>query len=218
MGEKQNQPFQRSFNASLKTDFQQSRVTSDGGLIVVGELDERLGLGGLIVQHLTDSCRGKNTQFPLANPLCQFVYSGMASYEDVNDAERFSQDPAIRLIGSEKIWDCGAALTSRVQPFETEMLAEEDNFLGLACIHRELIGKAEALDSPLQILLDIDSTEIPVHGQQEQIAYNGHFEPTCYDPLLLLNCEDECLAAKSRPGNVHSTEDWEEVLLPEIER
>ena len=51
MGEKQNEPFQLSFNARLKVDFQGSRVTSDGGLVVVRELDERLGLGGLIPRH-----------------------------------------------------------------------------------------------------------------------------------------------------------------------
>jgi len=48
MGEKQNQPFQLSFNASLKVDFQGSRVTSDGGLTLIRELDERLGFGELI--------------------------------------------------------------------------------------------------------------------------------------------------------------------------
>ena len=68
MGEKQNQPFQLSFNASLKIDFQGSRVTSDGGLILVRELDERLGFGELIAQHLTDSRSGKNMQLPLADP------------------------------------------------------------------------------------------------------------------------------------------------------
>jgi len=54
MGEKQNQPFQLSFNPSLKVDFQGSRVTSDGGLILLRELDERLGFSELIGQHLTD--------------------------------------------------------------------------------------------------------------------------------------------------------------------
>ena len=68
MGEIQNQSFQLSFNASLKVDFQGSRVTSDGGLILVRELDERLGFGELIEQHLTDSRHGKNTQFPFADP------------------------------------------------------------------------------------------------------------------------------------------------------
>jgi hypothetical protein len=109
MGEKQNRPFQLSFNASLKVDFQGSRVTSDGGLILVRELDERLGFGELITQHLTDSRRGKNTQLPLADLLRQSIYSRIAGYEDVNDAERLSQDPAFRPIGSEKTWERGAA-------------------------------------------------------------------------------------------------------------
>jgi len=64
----------------------------------------------------------------------------------------------------------------------------------------------------------MDSTKIPVYGEQENSAYNGHFESTCYHPLLLFNREGDCLAAKLRPGNVHSADDWEELLLPEIER
>ncbi|MGC9969862.1 MAG: IS1380 family transposase [Bryobacteraceae bacterium] len=196
-------------------DFQGSRITSDRGPIVVPELDERLGLGDLIVQHLTDSRRGKNTQLPLAGLLRQSVYSRMAGYEDVNDAERLSQDPAFRLIGSGKIWDRGAALTSRLQTFETEMLAEDENFAGLARINRELIGKAEAVDAPQRVVLDMDSPEIPVYGEQERSACNGHFESTCYHPLLLFSREGDCLAAKLRPGNVHSADDWKELLLPE---
>jgi hypothetical protein len=68
------------------------------------------------------------------------------------------------------------------------------------------------------VVLDMDSTEIPVYGQQEHSAYNGHFESTCYHPLLLFNREGDCLAAKLRPGNVQSAEGWDELLLPEIER
>jgi hypothetical protein len=218
MGEKQNQPFQLSFNGSLKVDFQGSRVTSDGGLILVRELDERLGLGDLIAHYLTDSRRGKNTQLPLADLLRQSVYSRMAGYEDVNDAERLSQDPTFRLIGSEKVWERGAALTSRLQSFETELLTQEENLAGLAVINRELIGRTETVNALKRVVLDMDSTEIPVYGRQENSAYNGHFESTCYHPLLLFNREGDCLAAKLRPGNVHSAEDWEELLVPEIER
>jgi hypothetical protein len=165
MGEKQNQPFQLSFNASLRIDFQGSRVTSDGGLILVRELDERLGFGELIEEHLADSRRGKNTQFPFADLLRQSVYSRLAGYEDLNDAERLSQDPTFRLIGSEKVWDRGAALTSRLQTFETEMLAEDENFAGLGRLNRALIGKAEMMDSGYRTVLDMDSTEIPVYGE-----------------------------------------------------
>src|SRR5208282_4992860 len=94
VGETQKQPFQLSFNNSLRVQFQGARVTSDGGLILVRELDERLGLSALMQQHLTDSRRGKNTQLPLADLLRQSIYSRLAGYEDVNDAERLSQDPA----------------------------------------------------------------------------------------------------------------------------
>src|SRR6516164_4887996 len=217
MGEKQNRPFQLSFNPSLKVDFQGSRVTSDGGLILVRESDERLGFSELIGQHLTDS-RAKNTQLHLADLLRQSVYSRMAGYEDVNDAERLAQDPTFQLTGSEKIWERGAALTSRLQSFETELLTQEKNLAGLAAINRELLAKVDTIDSPQRVVLDMDSTEIPVYGQQEQSAYNGHFESTCYHPLLLFNGEGDCLSAKLRAGSVHSAEDWEEVLLPEIDR
>ena len=217
MGESQKQAFQLSFNRFLRVAFQGSRVTSNGGLILVRELDERLGFGELIEQHLTDS-RANNARFSFADLLRQSVYSRLAGYEDVNDAEQLSQDPTFRLIGSEKNWDRGAALPSRLQTFETEMLAEEGNFAGLARVNRELIGNTEAIDSPHRTVLDMDSTEIPVYGQQEQSAYNGHFESSCYHPLLLFNREGDCLAAKLRPGNVHSADDWEELLLPEIER
>src|ERR1035441_9832950 len=217
VGEKEKRPFQLSFNSSLKVDFQGSGVTSDGGLVLVRELDERLGFGELIERHLADA-RGKNNQLPLVDLLADAVYSRLAGYEDVNDAERLSQDPTFRLIGSSKIWERGAALTSRLQSFETELLTQEENLAGLAALNRELIAKAEAVASPRRVVLDRDSTEIPVYGEQEQSAYNGHFESTCYHPLLLFNREGDCLAAKLRPGNVHSADGWEDMLLPEIER
>ena len=66
MAETENQSFQLSFNASVRVDFQGSRVTSDGGLILIRQLDERLGSGQLIEQHLTDS-RAKNARLPFAD-------------------------------------------------------------------------------------------------------------------------------------------------------
>jgi len=74
-----------------------------------------------------------------------------------------SQDPDFRLIRSEKIWERGAALTSRLQSFETEVLSQEEKFAGLAAIKRELIGNAESVGSPQRVVLDMDSTEIPVY-------------------------------------------------------
>ena len=167
MGEKETKPFQLSFNGLLKIDFQGPHVTSDGGLILVRELDERLGLGKLIDEHLTDSRQGSNKKFPLADLLRQSIYSRLAGYEDVNDAVRVSADPTFRLIGSKSNWDRGAALTSTLHGFETEMLASEENLLELRAVNRELLAQAETQDDSDRVVLDMDSTESPVYGQQE---------------------------------------------------
>jgi hypothetical protein len=98
------------------------------------------------------------------------------------------------------------------------VLARDENLAGLKANNRELVAKAEAIGSSQRVVLDMDSTEISVYGQQEHSAYNGYFESTCYHPLLMFNSEGDCLTAKLRSGNVHSAEDWEELLLPEIER
>ena len=160
------------------------------------ELDERLGLSALIAKNMMDDRRGKNTQFPFPDLLRQSIYSRLAGYEDLNDAERLSQDPTFRLIDSEKIWDRGAALPSLLHWFDTEVLSQEENLEGLSRINRELLAKAEAMDSPQRAVLDMDSTGIPVYGEQEQSAYNGLFESTCHHPLSLFNGEGDCLAGK----------------------
>ena len=76
------------------------------------------------------------------------------------------------------------------------MLAQRQNLDGLAAINRGLIAMAESIESPQPVVLDMDSTEIPVYGQQEHSAYIGQFESTCYHPRLLFNCEGDCLGAK----------------------
>ena len=218
MGELQTAPFQFTFNGFLKVAFQGSRITSDAGLILVRELDERLGLAGLIAAHLRDSRHGLNTQFRLPDLLRQSVYSRLAGYEDLNDAQRLSTDPTFRLIGSPTRWDRSAALTSTLHWFETELLTREENLVGLMAVNRDLVGQAETFAHADRVVLDMDSSESPVHGQQEGSAYNGHFETVCYHPLFLFNDDGDCLAAKLRPGNVSSANDWDELLVPEIER
>ena len=89
---------------------------------------------------------------------------------------------------------------------------------GVAKLNREMLAQAEGAGSSHRVVVDMDSSESPVYGEQEQSAYNGYFGSVCYHPLFLFNREGDCLAAKLRPGNVHSAEGWEGVLLPEIER
>jgi hypothetical protein len=103
----------------------------------------------------------------LADLLRQAVYSRLAGCEDVNDAERLSQDPTFRLIGSEKLWNCGAALTSRLQAFATEMLAEKESFQELARSRRPLQrgGTPQACHlSGFPGNADISFSCAPIHG------------------------------------------------------
>ena len=218
MGELQHEAFQFAFNGYLKVAFQGSRVTSEAGLLLVRELDERLGLEALISEYLNDSRQGLNTQFSLADLLRQSVYSRLAGYEDLNDAVRVSADPTFRLIGSPKRWDRGAALTSTLHWFETELLTHEENLVGLRAVNRELLAQAEMATRADRIVLDMDSSESPVHGAQEGSAYNGHFASVCDHPLFLFNDQGDCLAASLRPGNVPSADDWDDLLMPEIAR
>ena len=218
MGELQTEPFQFTFNGFLKVAVQGSRITSDAGLILVRELDERLGLEALIAAHLSDSRQGANTQFSVADLLRQSVYSRLAGYEDLNDAVRVSADPTFRLIGSPTRWDRGAALTSTLHWFETDLLTRAENLVGLTAVNRELLARAALATRADRVVLDMDSSESPVHGAQEGSASNGHFATGCDHPLFLFNDQGDGLAATLRPGNVHSADDWDDLLVPEIDR
>src|SRR5438034_769696 len=82
-----------SFNPQLRIEFRGATVTSDAGLLLPRELAERLGLDALIERHLTDPRTGHNRQFPVSDLFRQSIYSRLAGYEDINDAERLAEDP-----------------------------------------------------------------------------------------------------------------------------
>ena len=218
MGDAELGPVQLSFNSQLRVEFRGATVTSDAGLLLPRELDERLGLTALIERHLTDPRTGRNSQFPLPDLFRQSIYSRLAGYEDTNDAERLAEDPTFRMLASRERREASVALTSTLHWFETEVLTAEGNYQGLARLNTELVQHEATLPSTRRVTLDIDSSESPVHGAQEESAYNGHFESVCYHPLFVFNPEGDCLAAKLRPGNVHSADGWDDVLLPIVDR
>jgi len=195
MGDAKSGPVRLSFNPQLRVEFHGSTVTSDAGLLLPRELDERLGLSGLIERHLSDPRTGRNSQFPLPDLFRQSIYSRLAGYEDTNDAERLAEDPTFRMLASRERRETSIALTSTLHWFETEVLAEERNYQGLARLNTDLVQHDAARPLAQRLILDIDSSESPVHGAQEQSAYNGHFESVCYHPLFIFNQDGDCLAA-----------------------
>jgi hypothetical protein len=184
VGDAKSGPIRLTFNPQLRVEFRGATVTSDAGLLLPRELDDQLGLDALIEHHLSDPRTGHNRQFPLRDLFRQSIYSRLAGYEDTNDAERLAEDPTFRMLASRERRETSVALTSTLHWFETDVLTEERNYQGLARLNTALIQHVAARSTNQRVTLDIDSSESPVHGAQEQSAYNGHFESVCYHLLF----------------------------------
>ena len=165
-----------------------------------------------------DSRTGRNIQHHLTALLRQSVYSRLAGYEDVNDAHRLSVDPTMRRITGKKLDDKNAASANTMGRFETKMLSVEDNLQALSEVNGRWVERALQKTTHRRIILDMDSSASPVHGEQEASAYNGHFGCTCYHPLFCFNQFGDCEGSMLRPGNVHSADRWKELLEPIVAR
>src|SRR5262249_59915316 len=86
-----------------------------------------------------DPPTGRNSQFSLPDLFRQSIYSRLAGYEDTNDAERLAEDPTFRMLASRERGDTSVALTSTLHWFETDVLAEEQNYQGLTRLNTELV-------------------------------------------------------------------------------
>jgi hypothetical protein len=218
MGDGEKAPLRLQFNPKIRLEFRGAAITSDGGLLAVRELDDALGLTHIASDYLQESRPGRNIRHHLVPLLRQSIYSRLAGYDDTNDAERLSQDPAMKVVVGWQGSDRNAASTNTMSRFETETLTQEDNLKGLARMNSQWVEDAMTHTPHQRVILDLDSCESPVHGHQEGAAYNGHFESVCYHPLFLFNQFGDCEGATPRPGNVHSAEGWQELLEPVMKR
>ncbi len=150
--------------------------------------------------------------------LRQGVYGRLAGYEDVNDADRLRVDPAMRRVVGGRAKEKEAASTSEMSRFETEMLSSRENLTALMNLSGTWIDSVYECAPLDMLILDLDSSVSPTHGDQEGSAYNGYFECMCYHPLFLFNQHGDLERAMLRRGNHNSAKFWRRVLLPVIER
>ena len=218
MGEREAGVLRLGFDRRLKLEFHGSKVSSDAGLLPYRELNDAVGLTEIAGDALTDTRRGKNGRHGLVGQFRQSVFGRLGGYDDVNDADRLSLDPVIRWIVGGHAVTKQAASTSQMGRFETELLATDGNVEALAAMNGVWIDKIHDRHPPTKIILDMDSSVSPTHGEQEGSAYNGHFGSTCYHPLFLFNQFGDLERCSLRPGNVHSADDWEGVLKPVVVR
>jgi len=206
------------FDRRLRLEFRGAKITTDAGLLAVRELDEMMGLTDMSENKIVDKRTGKNIQHQIPGLLRQLVYARLAGYEDVNDQEALARDPAMRAVTGKRALERTAASSGTVSRFETDILTQEQNIDALASLNSTWVSKAVSLSKTKKVILDIDSSESPVHGNQEGSAYNGHFESTCYHPLFCFNNFGDCEGAVLRPGNVHSADGWRKFPSPIVDR
>jgi Transposase DDE domain group 1 len=218
MGDSQNDFLRVDFDRQIKLEFHGSTVTSDAGLLAYRELDDALRLTSTATIGLHDTRTGQNTQHTLTALLRQSIYSRLAGYEDVNDAERLCIDPTMRTIVGGRAKDNTAASTSEMARFETETLSTTDNLKHLMDLPGQWIDQAHQHRMLTKLILDMDSSVSETYGHQEGTAYNGYFACTCYHPLFLFNQFGDLERVLLRRGNHPSAKFWRRVLLPVIER
>ncbi len=182
MGESKQGCLRVDFERRPKVEFHGSKVTSDAGLLAYRELDDAIELTEMAGEIFADSRTGKNGRHRMIGLFRQSVFGRHGGYEDVTDADRLGRDPAMRwIVGGHAIKD-RAASTSQMGRFETELLATDENLAALTAFLGAWIDKVHDRRPPKMIILNIDSSVSPTHGDQEGTAYNGHFGCTCYHP------------------------------------
>jgi hypothetical protein len=215
-GGSQKEALRPDFNRSIVIDFQGAKISSDTGFLLLREMDERFGVIGPMSDCLEDRRSPVHTKHSLIQMIRQRVYQIAAGYEDCNDADHLRIDPALRLaIGKGHNAGAGQSMLSRL---ENEVLGNE---VGLKALDGALRRSTDALllkKDKRRLIVDVDSTEDPAHGTQENVAYNGHFGTNCFHPLFAFTSGGVCLGAKLRPGNVHSADGALAFLLPIVER
>ena len=218
MGEASKDALRVDFDRAIKLEFHGARVSSDAGLFPYRDLDDAAQLTESGADDLFDFRTGSNIRHSIKALLRQSVYSRLAGYEDVNDAERLSVDPVMRHIVGGRATDRQGASTSQVSRFETDVLTHPDNLTALMNMPGIWVDHVRQHRPIRKLILDMDSSVSETYGDQEGTAYNGHFGCTCYHPLFVFNQDGDVEYAKLRPGNVASAEDWQSVLEPILER
>ena len=206
------------FDRRVHVEFRGAQLSSDGGLLVMRELDDALGLSDLASAALCDNRTGKNTTHRLDGQFRQSVFGRLAGYEDVNDADRLARDPVMRKVVGGRAVDAQAASASQMGRFETETLASPANRKALADLNGQWIDRFHYRNGLKYIVLDMDSSVSPTNGDQEGSTWNGHFDCTCYHPNFLFNQFGMLERCALRNGNVHSADGWRDVLDPVIAR
>jgi len=192
---------QESFNfpdvkrRSVEVNFQGGDITSDGGVLLLRQIDKRLGLSEAVSKALRDLRRKASCKHNGLSLLRQRVYALASGYEDLNDHQQLRDDVAIQ----------AAVDRTDVLASSSTLCRWENRSDRLAAwgVHEVMADQFVASfdDVPKELTLDFDATDDAVHGKQEGRSFNGYYDNYCFLPLYVF-CKDQLLVSYLRPSNV----------------
>jgi hypothetical protein len=196
-------------------DFSGGHLSSDGGLILVAEVDRFYRISERVAECFEDYRDPARVQHSLSDLIAQRLYGLVQGYEDLNDHDWLRHDLmfgiAVGKLESEHERCAALAGKSTLNRLEQAMHGEVDvsdqRYVKVCLNPKQMesllveIFLEQSLQAPKQIILDLDVSDDPVHGNQEQAFFNGYYDQVCYAPLFIF-CGRHLLAAKLRPSNV----------------
>lgn len=187
--------FSRLGHRRLEAEFSGGEVSSDGGLVLLREVDRRLKLSERVAAVLDDPRDADRITHPLIDLLRQRVYAMVQGYEDLNDHGTLRQDALLQSVLGRHDALGSAPTLCRLENRASRAAAW--------ALHRELIETfiASFPSPPAELVLDFDATDDAVHGKQEGRFFHGYYDSYCFLPLSVF-CGEQLLVAYLRPSKI----------------
>lgn len=185
----------------LVASFDGGRLTSDGGLPWVEQAEAEVGICRVLAACVPEWRRGPVTH-TLATLVRQRVFQIACGYEDQDDADTLRVDPLLKLVCG-RLPETGNDLASQPTMSRLENAVDRHSCAAMASALFGVYVQQRGQDGrPRRIVLDLDSTDDPVYGQQEGEAYHAYYGQHMYHPLLIFDGDtDQLITAILRPGN-----------------
>jgi DDE family transposase len=201
----------------LTASFDAGRLSSDGGVIVLREIASRLGLAQAIAGRLRDDRDPTRVQHSYAEMVQARMLMIAAGYEDCDDVDALRTDPALKIA-------VGRCPVTGTDLMSQPTLSRLENLADWRALARIGLGQIDLYcrsfkTPPQHIVLDIDDTDDPVHGQQELALFNAHYDCTCFQPIHIFDgLSGKPVLSLLRPGKRPSGDEVAKVLRHVIGR
>lgn len=198
--------FAAHFSRQVVARFDGGTMTTDGGGLLLRETDRRLNLLPRVAECFLDGRNPVLVEHSVEQLVSQRVYGLALGYEDLNDHEQLRQDPLLRMLaGKADVEDSPLAGKSTLNRLElgdgTPNRYKKITFwkAGIDELLIKVFLESHA-SAPEEIVLDVDATDFPLHGEQEGRFFHGYYDSYCYLPLYIF-CGDQLLCARLRTSN-----------------